>query len=288
MNHPLLAAALALGAAALAAIGSIMRQQATQRTGGIDRTWAIGAVVALGAFGLQLAALVLGTVLLVQPLIVLSVLFELLIQMWWTRLRPSGVQWRNAVLVAGGVGVFIAFARPVPARIGPQEWILDLVILCLFALLIVLYLIARRRSGTLSAVLFGTISGSLFGLVSVQINSLTNPFRGVVPTLATVTFWACLVAIVLAVLAQQRSFAKGALEASYPAMVAGEPVVAIVLSMAVLGEKFSSHALGSYVGIAGLLAMIVGVIGLARATARTEIELGSRTAGSDAPLRDLS
>ena len=82
--------------------------------------------------------------------------------------------------------------------------------------------------------------------------------------------------------------AKGSLEASYPAMVAGEPVVAIVLSMAVLGEKFSSHDVGSYLGAAGLVVMVVGVIGLAKATARTEVEIVAQIAGTAARRRDAS
>lgn len=272
--NPILAAALAVAAAILAAFGTIMRQQATQSSGGIDRAWVIGAVVAIGAFGLQIAALVVGTVLLVQPLIVLSVLFELLIQTWLLKRAPTLRQWLNGAAVAGGVAMFVVFASPTPARIGRQRWVLDLVVVIFLASMLVLYLIARRRSGNTSGALFGVIAGSLFGLVAVQVNSLSEPFRGVPRTLATPTLYACLVTVTLAILAQQRSFAKGSLEASYPAMVASEPVIALVLSLAVLGEKLSSHQIGSYLSAAGIAVMILGVIGLARSTAHTEVELG--------------
>ena len=268
-----LAAALALMAALLAAVGTLMRQRATGRDGSIRRGWVLGAVVSVGAFGLQVAALVVGTVLLVQPLIVLSVLFELLLQKRWTQRSPTRRQWANGAAVAVGVAIFIAFARPVPAQHGRQLWVLDVVVLGFLGSVLVAYLVARRMKGNTAGLLFGVVAGSLFGLVAVQVNSLSEPFRGLGPTLANPTLYFCILTAVGAIAAQQRAFASGSLEASYPAMVASEPVVAMVLSLAVLGEKLSSHSVSTYLSIAGVAVMILGVIGLARATARLEVEL---------------
>jgi hypothetical protein len=44
----------------------------------------------------------------------------------------------------------------------------------------------------------------------------------------------------------------------------------MVLSLAVLGEKLASHAVTTYISLAGVAVMIYGVIGLARETARVE------------------
>lgn len=268
----ILAVVLALLSALLAAVGTLMRQQATLRSGSIDRAWALGAVVSAGAFALQIAALIVGTVLLVQPLIVLSVLFELLIQARWTKRRPTPGQWFSGGAVAFGVAVFLVFARPVPADQGRQTWVLDTVTISFLVGVLTLYLLARRRTGNAAGILFGVVSGSLFGLMAVQIGSLSDRFDGAVWLLTNPTFYICILTGLLGVAAQQRSFASGSLQASYPAMAASEPVVSMVLSLAVLGEKLSSHSIGTYVGGAGLIVMVAGVIGVARATAAAESE----------------
>ncbi|MBM9477555.1 DMT family transporter [Nakamurella flavida] len=265
-----IAVVLALMSAVLAAVGTVMRHQATVRTGGIGRAWVLGAVVSVGAFALQAAALVMGEVLLVQPLIVLSVLFELFIQVWWTRRPATAWQWTCGAAVAVGVGIFVVFARPQPAVHGRQAWILDTVVIGFLLIVLTLYLTARRTRGNTSGLLFGLVAGSLFGLVAVQINSLSDPFRGLTQTLANPTLWICVLTGAAAIVAQQRAFGRGSLEVSYPAMVSAEPVVSMILSLAVLGEKLSSHSVGTYVGITGVAIMILGVVGLAQANAREE------------------
>ena len=270
-----LAIVLALGAAALAAVGTVMRQHATMHPGS-RRQWWVGAALSVVAFGLQVTALVFGSVLLVQPLIVLSVLFELLIQARATKRAPTGRQWWSAAGVAAGVAALIVFARPVPAPDDEPIGKLDLVFLGFLAAVLTAYLVARRARGALSAVLYGLVSGSLFGLVAVQINGMSGTYRGVVPLAQNPTLYICIVTTAGAILAQQKAFTASRLEASYPAMVASEPVVSMVLSMAVLGEQLSSRSVGTYVGVAGLAAMVVGVITLARTTATSE------TASADA------
>lgn len=267
-----LAVVLALGSALLAAVGTLMRQQATLRSGTIDKSWALGAVVSAGAFALQIAALIVGTVLLVQPIIVLSVLFELFIQRRWTGRKPSSGQWLSGAAVAVGVGVFLVFARPVPAEHGRQTWVLDLAIIGFLVAVLVLFALARRRSGNVAGMLFGIVSGSLFGLMAVQIGSLSAAYDGPVWLLTNPTLYICIVTGFLGVAAQQRSFTSGSLQASYPAMVASEPIVSMALSLAVLGEKLSSHSLGTYIGVLGVVVMVGGVIGVARATAAAEVE----------------
>jgi drug/metabolite transporter (DMT)-like permease len=268
--HGVVPAVLALTAAFLAAVGTVIRKRATGSTGGIDRTWFLGAAVAVGAFVFQVGALALGTVLLVQPLLALAVLFELFVQTWWTKHSPSPRQWLYGSAVGGGVIVFVFFARPVPARHGRQQWLLDVVVIGLLIALFLATLIARRTSGNLSGVLYGVVAGSLFGIVAVLINSLSEPFPGMQRTVSNPTLYICIATAIAAIVAQQSAFTRGALEASYPAMVASEPIVAMGLSLVVLGEKLSSHDISSYISVAGVAVMLVGVIGLAHSEALTE------------------
>src|SRR6185312_10554383 len=134
---------------------------------------------------LQIAALVVGTVLLVQPLIVLSVPFELVVQARWTGRSPTRRQWVQGAAVTVGVAVFILFARPVPAVHGRQVWVIDVALLAVLGAVLVAFLAARRTTGHISGLLFGTVAGSLFGIVAVQVNSLSEIFDGPLSLIGT-------------------------------------------------------------------------------------------------------
>lgn len=265
--HTGLSAAMALLAALVSALGSVMRQQATSPDGRISRTWYVGAAIALSSFVFQVAALALGPVLLVQPLLVLSVLFGLLIQSAWTRIAPTPRQWLLGAAVAGGVAMFVFFARPVPAIHGRQQWVLDLVVGVLLAALLAAVLLARHSTGNRAGLLYGTVAGALFGLVAVQIKSVTEQLHDPLRALTSVTTYLCAATIAVAVWCQQRAFARGSLDAAYPAMVVTEPIVAMVVSLAILGEKLSAHSLSTAVSIIGAGVMVIGVLGLARGAA---------------------
>ena len=263
----MLPAALALLAALVSAVGTVMRDQGTSPTGQVGRVWFFGAAIAFAAFGLQVAALAYGAVLLVQPLIVLAVLFGLLVQSLWTRVWPTRRQWLQGSAVAVGVIIFVIFAQPVPARHGRQAWVLDVVVGGVLVVLLIAVLWARRLSGDRAGLLYGVASGSLFGLVAVQVRSVFEQLHDPVRALAGPSVYICAATIIAAIWCQQRAFATGSLEAAYPAMIVSEPVVAMVVSLALLGEKLSSHSISTAISIVGLAVMIIGVIGLARNTA---------------------
>ena len=235
--------------------------------GKVRRSWYLGAGIAMSAFVFQVAALALGSVLLVQPLLVLSVLFGLLVQSVWTRVAPTPRQWLLGAAVAGGVMMFVFFARPVPAVHGRQQWVLDVVVGVLLAAMVGAVLLARRSSGNRAGLLYGTTAGALFGLVAVQIESVTEQLHDPFHALTSFTTYLCAATIAAAVWCQQQAFAKGALDAAYPAMVVTEPIAAMVVSLAVLGEKLSSHSVSTALSLIGVGVMVVGVLGLAKGAA---------------------
>lgn len=262
--HTLLPALLAIGAAALMALGTVVRQRASASGGRITGRWWLGALAAFGGFLLQAVALGLGSVLLVQPLIVLSVLFALPIEQWLYRWNPSARQWLWGVLLAVGVGAFVLFARPVPALIGPQWWILVLVVGFLFGLMIAMVVYAERSPRAPRALLYGTVAGSLFGIVAVLINTIGLDWQHPLQTLAHPALYMLIVVGTAAIVCQQRAFAAGRVQASFPAMTVAEPIVSMALGMAVLGEKLNRHTWATAVSLLGLALMVAGVLRLSR------------------------
>src|SRR3546814_8423193 len=108
-----IAALLALGAALFIAIGDVIHQRQAQEVtdqpvGHLalftrllrDPQWWLGSSVAAVGFALQAAALGLGSVLLVQALLVTSLLFALPINARVSRRRVTRWEWTWAVLLA--------------------------------------------------------------------------------------------------------------------------------------------------------------------------------------------
>ncbi len=137
----------------------------------------------------------------------------------------------------------------------------------LLAAMVGAVLLARHSSGNRAGLLYGTTAGALFGLVAVQIKSVTEQLHDPFHALTSFTTYLCAATIGAAVWCQQRAFAKGALDAAYPAMVVTEPIAAMVVSLAILGEKLSSHSVSTALSLIGVGVMVVGVLGLAKGAA---------------------
>lgn len=270
--HFWLPALLAIGAAVLMALGTVVRHRASSGVRTAVGMWWLGALAAFGGFALQIVALGMGSLLLVQPLIVLSVLFALPFEKWINGLEPTPRQWLWGVLLAIGVGAFVTFADPEPARMGRHLWVLILVVALVLAVLLAMVLYAELARRAPKALLYGTVSGSLFGIAAVLVNAVGHTLDHPLHALRQPPVYMFVVVAVAAVLCQQRAFTTGKLQSSFPAMTVAEPIVSMALGMALVGEKFNRHNWGTAVSLLGLALMVVGVLRLSRLTAAREGE----------------
>ncbi|MFC9517234.1 DMT family transporter [Nocardiaceae bacterium NPDC056970] len=282
MADTLLSVLLALGSALCIAIGNVMRQRAASSASFSeairDRTWWTGALAGAGGYGLQAAALGIGSLLLVQPLLVLSLMFALPLsaRLSGRAVRASDWAWAATLTVAVALLVVVGDPKPGAERAETGHWVVVAVLgipalaLCLLG--------ARSGSAARRALLFGLAGGALFGVGAVLTKSVVHLLvRGPVPLLTSLEVYVLVAVFAAAVGIQQLAFRTGELQASLPATTVTEPAVAALLGFVVLGEYLD---VGRGVGlllIAALVATAVSVVALARGAAERD----------GAPVRDV-
>jgi len=277
-----LAAAFALGAALLIAVGDVFQQRSAHEVTDapvghvalllrllVDKQWWLGSLLAGAGFGLQAAALGLGSVVLVQALLATSVVFALPLSARYAGRRITARQWLWALLLAAAVTVIVTMGEPTQGqpRGSLRTW--ALVIACLGPVIAVCLVVARLQVGRpLAAVLLGAVSGSLWGVFAVLTKGLVDQLdQGLVVLLRTAELYGWVLVAVTATMLQQSAFRAGSMSASLPAVSASEPLVGSALGIVVLSESLHPGRTCS-VGLAlAVVAMLVAIVALARGEA---------------------
>lgn len=280
-----LAALLALAAAFFIAVGDVIHQRSahevTDETVGHlelflrllkDGRWWLGSGVAGAGFVCQAAALGLGSVLLVQALLVTSLLFALPINARLTHRRVTRWEWLWAALLAGAVAVIVTIGNPTQghSRASLETWI---GVAAVLGPILTLCLVgARIWSGPTSAVLMAVVSGALWGLFAVLTKAVVHrldvtSMAGLFELARTPELYAWALVGILGTSTQQASFRAGSLTASLPTMTVAEPMVACALGVVVLGETLRPGEAGWITLIAAVAVMVVATAALARGEA---------------------
>lgn len=282
MDKADIAALLALGAALFIAIGDVIHQRTAhevtdEQVGHLelfgrllkDRIWWVGSLVSALGFGLQAAALGLGSVLLVQALLVTSLLFALPLNARANQHRVSRFEWTWAVLLAASVVVIVTVGNPTAGheRAGADTWLA--VGMVLGPAIVLCVLGARVWSGRkVSAILLACVSGALWGVFAILTKGVVDRLGdGIWELLRTPELYAWAVVAVAGTGYQQAAFRAGSMTASLPTMTVVEPVVASVLGVVVLGETLRPGEAGWFTLIAAVTVMVVATAALARGEA---------------------
>lgn len=280
MNQlPLLAIALALVAAFLFACASVAQQSAAAAVpegksliATLLRSprWWSGVVGDLGGYGVQVAALWVGSVLVVQPLLVSMLLFALPLSAKFSGYRMTRSTWLLAVSLAVALGVFIVVGDPTEGHSNApfSDWLVPSVIASSVVLVCAVAGLMLRNPGR-RALLLGAAGGLLFGMAVALTKFVTDlvekDFLGALSAWQT---YALVVCGVLGFYLQQRAFQSGPLSASLPAVTIGEPFGAAFLGITVLDERVRDDPFSLMVIAACVAVMIFATIALSRSQAK--------------------
>lgn len=224
------------------------------------------AAMGLNVVGLGLHALALhaGALAVVQPLLVCNVLFALPVHHLLRREPVRGIEvvWA-ALLVTGLVGFLLVGTAGVPtgsepADRGPAVAAAVLVALAAATLL----LTARRTGGSTAAALLGVATGVLFAVTASLIKVCTGLLaRGPLVLLGSWQLYVLIVVGSTGILLTQLAYQAGPLSASLPAITVVDPLVAVLIGVAVFDDHLR-HSVGAVVGEVLFLA-VLAVAGIA-------------------------
>lgn len=249
-----------------------------------DSRWWLGAAAGVANYGLLVAALGLGSVVLATSLQVTALLFALPIYTRLTHHRVTRWEWTWAVLLAVALAAFIMIGDPQAghSRGSLTTWI---VVGAVMGPTLVLCVLAARiwPARPAAAVLLAVVAGSCLAVFAVLTKGAIEVFEGGFGALLRAPeVYAWILLALAGMIFQQSSFRAGALTASMPTVTVAEPVVASVLGVIVLGETLDAHGPEIFALAASVVVVIVATWALARGKAAT---IAART-GRDVQMTD--
>lgn len=248
-----MAGALALVAALFFAAGTVLLQRGTLQTEAkasdprfyvqiLKRPiWLAGGALTLVGGLCQMAALNAGTMVVVQPIIMLSLVFALPLGVWLTGQRVGRREVLGALVVVGGVLAFLAVSHPEGGVTTPpaDRWVIASVVVG--GAVAISALSARGRSPAVVAGLLGTAAGLAFGFEAAVAKLFTTQLgHGVAAILEQ---WSTYVLIVVALaggVLQQAALKAGVLAPALAAVNVANLVVSVVLGVWVFEETLAT------------------------------------------------
>jgi drug/metabolite transporter (DMT)-like permease len=212
---------------------------------------------------LQFLALRRGSLVLVEPLLVLSLVFALPVTAWLDHRRISARDVASTAIIMGGLALFLGVAHPGlghPHASATAWTVLTVVIVATCGATVVG---ARGGSRPRAAVLLGFGSGTAFGYVAALTERTGHLLdRGVVHTLTTWEPYALIAGGAVALLLTQSAFHAGALRLSLPTLTVAQPLVAVIIGLGLFGEHIDSRGAAPGWEALGLAMVVSGVFAL--------------------------
>jgi len=287
-----IAIVLSLFAAFLFAAASVLQQRGTTGIADDDAlgagmlatlvrrpVWLLGIGADIAGFGVQAAALAVGSLLLVQPLLVTTLLFALPMAARVAHRRLSEEEWLWSGLLAVSLVVFVLMGEPSAGLDAPSfsAWlptiliVVPLVAACVFAA-------SGLPHGTRRSLVLAVAAGVLLGVSAPLTKSAIAGFGdGFVNGLLTWEFWAVALTASLGTFWQQSSYQAGDVQTSLPAVTVLKPVVAMALGLTIYEETLTIGGVGDLLLLLSVVTMALATVVLGRLAAPEVATPGARS-----------
>ncbi|MEU6421935.1 DMT family transporter [Streptomyces spiralis] len=229
--------------------------------------WLAGAGLLAVSTVLQAAALSVGSLSVVQPLLASELLFTLAVGSLVFRRRPDRRTWLAFAALAVGLALFLGAASPPEgtSTAPPDLWLKAGA--ALLGVVVAVLLASRLVRGAPRAALLGLASAVSFAATAALLKEVTGRFdQGLGALLTQWPPYATVVVGGLSFLLLQSAFRAGSLTASQPALTLGDAVTSVALGWA-LFEEYIGLGVRVLPEVIGVALIGAGSIGLAGAAA---------------------
>ena len=263
---------LSLASALLFALGSVLQQRAGvsapsagAHAGLVLRmarrpVWLAGIAADGLGFVAQAAALGIGRLAVVQPLLLASVVFALPLGVRLSGQRVGRSDIAAAALVVVALVGFLIVASPTGGRHEAplRDWLLVAVVVA--AACVPLVLLGRHGAAPRRAALLGTAAGILFAVSAALTKAVVDELHaGPVHLLASWELYALAGVGYVSMTVNQLALNTGALAATVATSTAADPIVSVALGLVLFHE--SLHLTGAR-ALATALAVVLAVAGM--------------------------
>jgi drug/metabolite transporter (DMT)-like permease len=223
--------------------------------------WLVG--VALSAVGLALhvAALALGSLAVVQPLLVSGLLFALPLAAVLDHRPLSWRQWTWAAVAIASLAAFLVSARPSAGRGGLDIDHATPVLIPAALLLVAVVIASRGGRPARRGVLLGVATGIGYAFVDVLIKDTVH--IGLHHSTSVLTSWqiyVLLVAGVVSILLNQSAFNVGPIGPALAGISVVHPLLSVAIGATGFHEHLAAGALARTVESLALVLLVVGVV----------------------------
>jgi drug/metabolite transporter (DMT)-like permease len=231
--------------------------------------WLIG--IACMVAGQLLAAWSIGhaALTLVEPLLTTYLLFALILAVPMSKQAMRWSEVAGALILIVGV-TLLSLSRstkPIGLSFGSfSHWFVAAIIA---GIAYVAVQVGQGKRGQARATLTGLAAGLVFGIQDALTRQTLEILQGH-PITVLLTTWPpyCLLgAGIVGLWLMQNAFSAGPLHSSLPTIAAGEPVAGILLGIVVFGDRIQITPGELAIETAGIAALIVGVVLVARSSA---------------------
>jgi hypothetical protein len=235
--------------------------------------WLIGLALDAGGFFAMAAALGLGAVAFVQPILAMALLMSLMLgaRLQQRNVRPA--DWTAALVLCGGLATFLYEVPPRGGRdlVPVARWvvagpaIVGAVLLCIAG--------AQVSRGPARGLLLGVGASIAFATSAVLTKAFMHYLgQGIFAWIPHWEPYAMAVVIIAGFVVMQSSFQTGHLAASVAGLQAPGPVVAVVLGIGLLDETVTvDTAVQVFLVVASLTAVVIAIVMLAHAESRLAV-----------------
>ena len=232
--------------------------------------WLIGLVGDIGGFALQTAALAIGSLVVVQPILTSSLIVSLVLEARLARRRLHRREWTALGGILVGLAVFLVVARPTAhsdAVASPRMWLAALGVTT--SVVIVALVAGRMLTGTGRGMCFAMAAACSEAVMAVLAKAFGDRLgKGVWSSFLSWQPYAVAGCGIVILVLVQSAYQVDEARVTLPVLTVTEPLVAIGLGAVLFHERVDLSGARALLVASSIAAMVVGLVMISRGEGR--------------------